>query len=92
MYIMEAIPTVLIGIVVFFYLTDRPAKANWLIAEERDWLTSASTHERRQIEAAARVSCCARSAIPKVMLLSLNYLGIVTASLGMLLFLPQIIK
>ena len=29
---------------------------------------------------------------PKVLLLSLNYLGIVTASLGMLFFIPQIIK
>jgi len=29
---------------------------------------------------------------PKVLLLSLNYLGIVTASLGMLFFMPQIIK
>src|SRR5436189_255427 len=27
MYVLEAIPTVLIGIVVFFYLTDRPEKA-----------------------------------------------------------------
>src|SRR6201999_3830551 len=29
---------------------------------------------------------------PKILLLSLNYLGIVTASLGLLLFIPQIIK
>ena len=29
---------------------------------------------------------------PKILLLSLNYLGIVTASLGLLLFVPQIIK
>ena len=29
---------------------------------------------------------------PKVLLLSLNYLGIVTASLGMLFFNPRIIK
>ena len=29
---------------------------------------------------------------PKVLLLSVNYLGIVTASLGLLLFVPQIIK
>ena len=29
---------------------------------------------------------------PKVLLLALNYLGIVTASLGMLIFIPQIIK
>ena len=30
MYIVEAIPTVLIGIGVFFYLTDRPSEARWL--------------------------------------------------------------
>jgi ACS family tartrate transporter-like MFS transporter len=47
MYLFEAVPTILIGVVVFFYLTDRPEKASWLI---------------------------------------------VTASLGMLLFLPQIVK
>ena len=29
---------------------------------------------------------------PKVLLLSLNYFGIVVASLGMLIFMPQIIK
>ena len=29
---------------------------------------------------------------PKVLLLALNYLGIVTASLGMLIFIPQIVK
>ena len=51
MYILEAIPTVLIGISVFFYLTDRPGEAHWLNREERDWLTGRMTHERRQIEA-----------------------------------------
>ncbi len=34
MYLFEAIPTVLIGVVVFFYLTDRPGKARWLKDEE----------------------------------------------------------
>ena len=29
---------------------------------------------------------------PRVLLLTLNYVGIVTASLGMLIFIPQIIK
>jgi len=37
MYVLEAIPTVLIGVAVFFYLTDRPEKAHWLSAEERGW-------------------------------------------------------
>ena len=37
-YILEAIPTVLIGVFVLFALTDKPAKASWLTAEEKDWL------------------------------------------------------
>ena len=92
MYILEAIPTVLIGVAVFFYLTDRPAKAHWLEPEERNWLEQRITGEHRQIEAAHGVSLLRSFWDPKVMLLSLNYIGIVTASLGMLLFLPTIIK
>ncbi len=92
LYIFEAIPTVLIGIAVFFYMTDRPSEARWLDAEEREWLASRMAHERRQIEAHHGLGILRSFFDPKVVLLSLNYIGIVTASLGMLLFLPQIIK
>src|SRR4029078_13461836 len=56
MYILEAIPTVLIGVVVFFVLTDRPEKASWLTPEERASLSARMTGERRQIEAHHGVS------------------------------------
>jgi MFS transporter, ACS family, tartrate transporter len=92
MYIIEAIPTVLIGVAAFFYLTDRPREANWLHSEEREWLSGRMAQERRQIEAHHGSSMLRAFYDPKVMMLSLNYIGIVTASLGMLLFLPQIIK
>ena len=92
MYIVEAIPTVMIGIAVFFYLTDQPSEAHWLHPEERDWLTERMSHERRQIEAHHGFDMLRAFYDPKVIMLSLNYIGIVTASLGMLLFLPQIIK
>jgi MFS transporter, ACS family, tartrate transporter len=92
MYILEAIPTVLIGVAAFFYLTDRPSEARWLGTEERDWLESRMVYERRQIEAHHGFSMLRAFFDPKVLLLSLNYIGIVTASLGMLLFVPQILK
>ena len=92
MYILEAVPTVLIGIAVFFYLTDRPAKAGWLQPEERRWLEHRIAAEHRQIAEAHGVGLWRSFWDPKVMLLSLNYIGIVTASLGMLLFLPTIVK
>ena len=92
MYVLEAIPTVLIGISVFFYLTDKVTDAGWLNSEERRWLGERIGAERRQIEAQHRVSMLQSFWDPKVLWLSLNYIGIVTASLGMLLFLPTIVK
>ena len=38
LFILEGIPTVLLGIVCLFVLTDRPAQASWLAPEQRDWL------------------------------------------------------
>src|SRR5947209_4650071 len=92
MYVLEAIPTVLIGRAVLFYLTHRPSEAHWLASEEREWLNGRMVHERRQIEAHHGTGLLRAFYDPKVIMLSLNYAGIVTASLGMLLFLPQIIK
>jgi ACS family tartrate transporter-like MFS transporter len=92
MYIAEATPTVLLGVFVLFYVTDRPAEARWLRGEERAWLTSTIDSERRRIETRRKVSLWRSFWEPKVLLLSLNYFGIITASLGMLLFLPQIVK
>ena len=92
MYIAEATPTVLVGIAALFYLTDRPAQARWLSEEERTWLSATLAEESRRIETRRKVSLLRSFSDVKVLLLSLNYLGIVTASLGMLLFLPQMVK
>src|SRR3977135_3996611 len=51
MYVLEAIPTVLIGVAVFFYLTDRPEKAHWLSSEERGWLRNRITGEEKRVAA-----------------------------------------
>jgi MFS transporter, ACS family, tartrate transporter len=92
MYIAEATPTVLLGIAVLFYVTDRPAEARWLSDEERAWLTSTIADERHRIETRRKVSLWQSFWDPKVLLLSLTHFGIVTASIGMLLFLPQMVK
>jgi MFS transporter, ACS family, tartrate transporter len=91
-FILEAVPTVLLGIGVLFYLTDRPAQASWLTAEEKAWLIGRLEAERHAVEAHGKFSMLQALFNPKVLLLSLNYLGIVTASLGIVLFIPQMIK
>jgi ACS family tartrate transporter-like MFS transporter len=92
MYIAEAIPTVVIGVLTFFVLTDKPEQAKFLTAEERNWLVSTIAAERRATEAVHKFTLWEALYNPKVLLLSLNYIGIVTASLGMLIFIPQMIK
>jgi ACS family tartrate transporter-like MFS transporter len=92
MYIAEAIPTVVIGIATFFILTDKPEQAKFLTAEERSWLATKLAAERKAKEAVRTFTLWQAMVDPKVLLLALNYLGIVTASLGMLIFIPQIIK
>jgi len=92
MFIFEAVPTVLVGIFLLFCVTDRPQLARWLTEEERGWLTSTLETERRLVEAKRKVSLWQSFWNPKVLFLTLNYFGIVASSLGMLLFLPQIVK
>jgi len=92
MYIAEAIPTVVIGVITFFVLTDRPEQAKFLTAEERNWLVARIAAERRATEAVRTFTLWQALYNPKVLLLALNYVGIVTASLGMLIFIPQMIK
>jgi len=92
MYIAEAVPTVIIGVITFFLLTDKPAQAKFLTQQERDYLTARIAAERAETEAVRVFSLWEALVNPKVLLLALNYLGIVTASLGMLIFIPQIIK
>jgi len=92
MYIAEAIPTVVIGVLTYFVLTDRPEQAKFLNKEERDWLVATIAAERRATEAVRKFTMWEALYNPKVLLLALNYIGIVTASLGMLIFIPQMIK
>jgi MFS transporter, ACS family, tartrate transporter len=92
MYVAEAIPTLVVGVLTFFVLTDRPEQAKFLSAEERNWLVAKIASERRATEAVRTFTPWQAMYNPKVLLLALNYFGIVTASLGMLIFVPQIVK
>src|SRR5438477_9502029 len=92
MYIAEGLPTIALGIVCSFVMTNRPEQATFLTQQEKDWLTAKIASERKAKEAVRVYSMLESMWNPKVLLLALNYLGIVTASLGMLFFIPQIIK
>ena len=47
-FLLEGLPAVLLGFVTLAYLTDRPADATWLNAEEREWLQRKMVDEEEQ--------------------------------------------
>ena len=92
LFIIEAAPALLLGIVTYFYLTDRPADAHWLAPDERAWLSRRLDAERRQREATHSLSVTQAMFNPRVWALSLVYFGAVACVYGVGFWLPQIIK
>ncbi|MBV9670223.1 MAG: MFS transporter [Acidobacteriales bacterium] len=39
LFIVEGIPSIIVGTATLFYLTDRPAHARWLTEAERNWIS-----------------------------------------------------
>jgi ACS family tartrate transporter-like MFS transporter len=91
-FILEALPAVLLGFVVLKYMTDRPALANWLASEEKNWIEGQLEEERRIIDRQGRPSLLQALSDPRVLALSLIYFMGVMANYGIVFFMPQIIK
>jgi ACS family tartrate transporter-like MFS transporter len=92
LFIIEGVPSVLLGIVTWFYLTDRPERADWLTAEQKAWLASKLNAEIAAKQAAKHLTLGEALSSPKVIMLSLVYFGFVSALYGMQFWLPQIVK
>jgi MFS transporter, ACS family, tartrate transporter len=92
LFILEAVPALLLSAVVFFYLTDRPAGAHWLAPEERAWLAGRLEAERRLREASKSFSVWQALGDTRVLLLACVYFGVVAANYGLSFFLPQIVR
>ena len=92
LFICEGLPTVLLGLIVMFYLTDGPEKANWLAVDERDWLLDRLRRERAVREAHGRHTLWEALAHPRVVVLSLVYFGTAAANYALSFWLPTIVK
>jgi ACS family tartrate transporter-like MFS transporter len=75
LFLVEGIPALVLGLVTFRFLTDRPADAAWLTAEERNWLTQAILAEQAAIKDPRSHSAWRALMDWKVLALSLAYFG-----------------
>jgi ACS family tartrate transporter-like MFS transporter len=93
MYIGWGLPAIVLGVVVYFFLTDRPRQAMWLEPDERDALENELAREKAQRKAAGgHMTLGEALSNPKVLALTAAYFFIVTGNYGVEIFLPSIIK
>jgi ACS family tartrate transporter-like MFS transporter len=90
LFLLEGAPAVFLGFVVLFYLTDRPAQANWLSAEERDWLAQEMAQEECQRRAHG-LSSFRALADGRVWLLILLYFTVAAGTNSIGFYLPKLI-
>jgi LPXTG-motif cell wall-anchored protein len=92
LYVVEGLPAVILGFVVFGFLTDRPADAKWLEPEQRQWLAQRIAAEH--VEAQTRHGLNLRASLrhPTVWLLALILFCSQTGSYGLTLWVPTIVK
>ncbi|HLH92190.1 MAG TPA: MFS transporter [Xanthobacteraceae bacterium] len=93
MFVIEGIPSVLIGIAALFYLVDRPEQAAWLADDEKAWLQrelAAETAAKEQ--ASGRMTLRMGLTNPRVLLITLLCFFLVSGNFGVVFWMPQIIK
>lgn len=92
LFIIESLPALLLAVVVFYYLTDRPADAKWLAPEQRSWLATRMEQESRVKQQAQHFSTLQALGDTRVLLLAFVYFGCVAANYSLSFFLPQIVR
>ncbi len=92
LFLLEGIPSVLVGLLVLAVLPDRPRDARWLPAADREWLEGVLEAERSGDGAGHSVTLRTTVANPIVWWLGAAYFLLVVALYGFALWLPQLIK
>ena len=92
MFLVEGIPAILLAVVVWFFLTDRPGVATWMPQAERDALEAALAAESAEVAQVGPTSVAGALRSPRTLALSWVYFGIVYGLYALGFFLPTIVK
>lgn len=93
MFILEAVPALLLGIAVLWLLPDGPTKARWLSDDEKARIAACLKRDREESHASdAHHALWPALRDPRVLLMAAIYFGIVIGLYGISLWLPQMVK
>ncbi len=91
-FILEGLPAIVVGVVTFFYLTDRPRLARWLQPHEAEWLEATLAGEAEKKKPHQGWSYWAALKDRTVLKLTGIYFAAMTGLYGFNMWLPTLVK
>ena len=91
MFLMEGIPAILLGVIVFWALADNPREAAWLKGDERTWLLEKLALEQQAESSLRKENLWQVLVSGRIWMLSMVYFGVSTTMYGVTLWLPSVI-
>jgi ACS family tartrate transporter-like MFS transporter len=92
LFLLEGLPSVLLGIAVLRWLPDRPEEARWLAPDERAWLVARRERERATAPTAAHLPTLAALAHPAIWLSALLYFLMLTLNYSYAFWAPTMVR
>jgi MFS family permease len=92
MFVVEGVPTILLGLFTLYYLPNSPTQAKWLTPQQRDWIESELRTEKAELERAGKYTVLDSIRDVRVWLLATLFGCALVGIYGMLMWLPLIIK
>jgi len=92
LFLVEGLPAILLGVIVLFYLIDRPEAAHWLAPAERDWLANELANERAARNEAHSIGILAALMNPTIWQLGIIFLLAAVGFYSYSFWAPLIIK
>jgi len=92
LFLGEAAPAMIFGLICFFYLPDRPINATWLTDDEKRWLDGEMQKEKQVLSEHRSFSVLQTLWNPRVLALAVIHFGQAAVSVGLAVFVAQIIK
>jgi MFS transporter, ACS family, tartrate transporter len=92
LFLLEGIPSVVLGFAVLALLTDQPADARWLSVEQRDWLTARLRRDADESPAPDGIPPLRALVLPTLWLASLPYFLVITTQYAYTFWAPTLIR
>jgi MFS transporter, ACS family, tartrate transporter len=92
LFVLEGIPAIILGVVTVFYLTDWPAQARWLPADERDWLVEELQGELQAKKKVRNYTILEAFCDLRTLRLIVAYFLALTGALGTIYWIPTFVK